>query len=402
MDLQGMDQGRGDDSQRKGNVAARAGRVEPFIVMDVLREARALQAAGRRIVHMEVGQPGGPAPRKVLEAAREALFADDLGYTEAKGIPPLRERIAQYYAERHGVRVPVERIFITTGSSGAFTLALSALFDAGQRVGLANPGYPAYRNILHALDLEPVLLPAGGAEGWAPGERDVAAALAEGMAGVLLASPVNPTGAMLSDARLAALIRQVEGAGGVFISDEIYHRLTYEEEAQTALAVSDEVVVINSFSKYYAMTGWRIGWMIVPEWLARAVEVLAQNMFINAPTISQHAALAAFDATEELEERKARYAENRAMLLRELPRAGFSAFSPADGAFYLYADVRHLTNDSVELARQLLHEAGVAVTPGVDFDPREGRRFLRFSYCGTQQDMEEACERLARWMQRRG
>ncbi len=387
------------DNERK--IAQRAARVDAFIVMDVLREAKALEAAGVKVAHMEVGQPGGPPPRKVLQAAEAALRTDDLGYTEAAGIIPLRERIARHYAEQHGLDISPERIFITTGSSGAFTLALSALFDAGQRVGLANPGYPAYRNILHALDLEPVLLAAGAAQGWVPQPHDVATALEADMAGVLLASPVNPTGAMLSAAQLEGLVRLVEARGGVFISDEIYHRLTYGEEAQTALAFSDDVVVINSFSKYYAMTGWRIGWMVLPGWLARTVEVLAQNMLINAPTISQHAALAAFDAEDELEERKSRYAANRAFLLRELPNIGFRDFSPADGAFYLYADVRHLSNDSVALARQLLTEAHVATTPGLDFDPRGGRQYLRFSYCATGEDIELACERLARWMQRR-
>ena len=381
--------------------STRARRVDPFIVMDVLRDAKALEAAGVRVAHMEVGQPGGRPPRKVLEAAARALEREDLGYTEAHGIPALRERIARYYADMHGIDVPLERIFITTGSSGAFTLALVAAFDAGARVGLANPGYPAYRNILHALNLEPVLLPAGPRQDWAPALKDVRAQMAAGMAGVLLASPVNPTGAMLHRAHLRALIQAVEEEGGVFISDEIYHRLTYDEPAETALVFSDDVYVINSFSKYYAMTGWRIGWMVVPEAHVRAVEVLAQNMFINAPTIAQHAALAAFDAEDELEERRARYAANRALLLQELPRLGLSGFSPAQGAFYLYCDVGNLTNDSVELTRRILNEAHVAITPGVDFDPVDGRRFVRFSYCATGEDIEAGLERLAQWLQRR-
>ncbi len=381
--------------------SARARRVDPFIVMDVLREAKRLEAEGVRVAHMEVGQPGGRPPRAVLEAAARALEQADLGYTEALGIPALRERIAQYYAEEHGVSVPPERIFVTTGSSGAFTLALIAAFDAGARIGLANPGYPAYRNILHALDLAPVPLPAGPGQGWAPSVEGVAREMAGGMAGVLLASPVNPTGAMLHRDTLRALVEAVEGAGGVFISDEIYHRLTYTEPAETALAFSDNVFVINSFSKYYAMTGWRIGWMVAPEVFVRAVEVLAQNMFINAPTISQHAALAAFDATDELEERRARYAANRALLLEELPRMGLSGFSPAEGAFYLYCDVSGISNDSVALARRILQEAHVAITPGVDFDPVEGRRYVRFSYCAGREDIEAGLERLARWLQGR-
>ena len=392
------------DVNKQGRASAgpsrRAGKVDPFIVMDVLRDAQALEAAGTRVAHMEVGQPGGKAPAKVLEAARRAMESDELGYTEAKGIAPLRERIARYYAEEHGLEVSPERIFVTTGSSAAFTLSLIAAFDAGQKVGLANPGYPAYRNILHALDIEPVLLEAGAQAGWAPGVEEVAEQMKRGMAGVLLASPVNPTGAMLSRGELSMLLRVVEDAGGIYISDEIYHRLTYAEPAETALAFSESVFVINSFSKYYAMTGWRVGWMVVPEAFRRTVEVLQQNMFINAPTISQHAALAAFDATKELEERKRQYAENRALLLRELPGMGLREFAPAEGAFYLYCDVSTLTEDSVDLARRILHEAHVAVTPGVDFDPVNGRRFLRFSYCATREDIESGLERLAAWMQR--
>ncbi len=380
-------------------VARRGARVRPFIVMDVLREAQELQAAGVDVVRMEVGQPVGPAPRKVLEAAAAAMRNDDLGYTEARGILPLRERIARYYAEQHGIDVPVERIFITTGSSAAFTLALTALFNTGDFVAVANPGYPAYLNILWALDVNTILLPAGEAEGWVPTEQGVAQALDDGARGVLLASPVNPTGAMIPAQRLEALVRLVLGRGRAFISDEIYHRLTYGEEAQTALAFSDDVVVINSFSKYYAMTGWRVGWMVVPEWLTRTVEVLAQNMFISAPAIAQHAALAAFDAEDELQERKARYAANRAFLLDALPGMGLGKVAPADGAFYLYVDVRGLSDDSVALARRLLHEAHVALTPGVDFDPLEGQGALRLSYCGSEADMERACERLARWLQ---
>ena len=390
----------GREEGRRLRPSRRAGRVAPFIVMDVLREAKALEASGAHVVHMEVGQPGGKAPRKVLAAAREAMRQDDLGYTDARGIAPLRARIARYYAEQHGLDIPPERIFVTTGSSAAFSLAFLAAFDAGARVGLANPGYPAYRNILQALDMEPVLLAAGPEQGWAPRAEEVAAHMTEGMVGVLLASPVNPTGVMLSRPELRELIATVEQAGGIFISDEIYHRLTYAEAAETALAFSDNVFVINSFSKYYAMTGWRIGWMVVPESLCRTVEVLAQNMFINAPTISQHAALAAFAATDELEERRRQYAHNRALLLRELPRLGLTDFAPADGAFYLYCDVSALTADSVALARRILHEAQVALTPGVDFDPVHGRQFLRLSYCATHEDVETGLERLARWLQR--
>ncbi len=378
----------------------RACQVAPFIVMDVLREAGEMEAAGEDIIHMEVGQPFGPAPAAVRAAAARAVAEQDLGYTEARGIRPLRERIARHYEEHYGVAVDPDRVFVTTGSSGAFTIAFLAAFDAGDRVGLANPGYPAYRNIFHALNIEPELLPAGPASGWAPDPAEVARRMGQGMRGLLVASPANPTGAMLGEARLRELVRIVEEAGGWFISDEIYHRLDYDEPAQTALAVSDRAIVINSFSKYYGMTGWRIGWMVVPEPLLRACEVLAQNMFINAPSVSQAAALAAFDATTELEERKAVYAENRRFLLEALPAIGFVDLSPADGAFYVYCDVAHLTGDSVDFARRMLHETRVAATPGPDFDPLEGRRWLRFSYCANHEDIRRAIDRLAPWLAR--
>ncbi len=366
--------------------------------MDVLREAHDMAAAGEDVIHMEVGQPFGPAPKRVREAAAKALSSDDLGYTEARGIRPLRERIARYYAEQHGLKIDPDRIFVTTGSSGAFVIAFLAAFDAGDRVGLANPGYPAYRNIFHGLNIEPVLIEAGPQQGWAPPLERVRQELAAGMKGLLVASPANPTGAMLSKERLHTLARVVEETGGWFISDEIYHRLDYEKPATTALEVSDRAIVINSFSKYYGMTGWRIGWMVLPPELLRPAEVLAQNLFINAPTVSQHAAIAAFDATDELEARKAVYAENRRFLLENLPALGLDRLSPADGAFYIYCDVSHLTEDSVAFARRLLRETGVAATPGLDFDPVNGQRFLRFSYCASHEDIRRALDRLARWL----
>jgi aspartate/methionine/tyrosine aminotransferase len=369
--------------------------------MDVLREAGEMEAAGEDVIHMEVGQPFGPAPARVREAAARAIAAEDLGYTEARGIAPLRERIARHYEEHYGVSVDPERIFVTTGSSGAFTIAFLAAFDAGDAVGLANPGYPAYRNIFRALGIEPVFLDAGPEAGWAPDPAEVQRRMRAGMRGLLVASPANPTGAMLEEGRLEALVRAVESAGGVFISDEIYHRLDYARPAMTALRYSPRAIVINSFSKYYGMTGWRIGWMVVPPELVRACEVLAQNMFINAPSVSQAAALAAFDATEELEARKEVYAKNRRYLLAALPEAGLAAMSPADGAFYLYCDVGHLTNDSFQFARRLLHETKVAATPGLDFDPRNGHRWLRFSYCAGHDDIRRAVDRIAGWLQGR-
>ena len=369
-----------------------------FVVMDVMRQANLRQAAGEGIIHMEVGQPGTPAPRLVREAAAREMARSALGYTDALGLPELRERIARHYREAHNLDVSADRIVVTTGSSAGFVLAFLALLDPGDGLALPQPGYPCYRQIARVLGLKPVYLPARAGNRFMPRPEDVARAFSEGGArALLLASPANPTGAMLAAGELARL---VEAAGGWFISDEIYHGLTYSEPAATALSFSDRAIVINSFSKYYSMTGWRIGWMAVPESLTRVFERLTQNLYIAAPTISQVAALAAFGAIEELEAYKAVYAQNRAMLLEELPRAGFGKLAPADGAFYLYADVSALTDDSESFVQRILKETGVAVTPGIDFDEEEGRHFVRFSYAGRFDDMREAARRLRAWMGR--
>jgi aspartate/methionine/tyrosine aminotransferase len=378
---------------------ARRGQIPPFIVMDVMRaanarDARATSSDGRAI-HLEVGQPGTPAPQAVIAAAQAALASHPLGYTEALGIPPLRERIARHYRESYGLEVDPARVVVTAGSSGAFLLAFLAAFEHGERVALADPGYPAYRNILVALGIEPVSLVADIEHKFQPTPAllDRAGALA----GLIVASPANPTGSMLSAAELQALVEWSSTRGVRLVSDEIYHGIVYGPSATSALAFGDDMIVVNSFSKYYSMTGWRIGWMVVPPDLARSVEVLAQNLFISPPTLPQLAALAAFDARAELDANVARYRINRDLLLRELPKAGFDRFAPPDGAFYLYADVAHLTNDSVELCRRMLDEAGVAATPGIDFDPGRGRRYVRFSFAGTTADMEEAAKRLQAW-----
>jgi len=378
------------------------GQISPFIVMDVMRAANArdlaARNAGERSVHLEVGQPGTPAPRAVREAARRALDDDRLGYTEALGIPPLRQRIARHYRDAYGVEVAPERIIITTGSSGAFLLSFLAAFDAGERVALADPGYPAYRNILMALDLEPVGLPADREHKFQPTPELLAEGMKSGpLAGLIVASPANPTGSMLSRGDLQALAAWC-GANGVrLISDEIYHGICFGERAATALEFTSDAIVVNSFSKYYSMTGWRLGWMVIPPDLARTVEVLAQNLFISPPTLPQLAALAAFEATEELDANVARYRRNRDLLLARLPKAGFERFASPDGAFYLYCDVANLTNDSEEFCRRMLAEAGVAATPGTDFDPQRGRAYMRFSFAGTEADMEEAARRLIAW-----
>ncbi|MGE0724643.1 MAG: pyridoxal phosphate-dependent aminotransferase [Alphaproteobacteria bacterium] len=375
-------------------VAARGG-IPPFIVMDVMRAAEARQAAGHDVVHLEIGQPSTPAPAAVLRAAQQALAGDRIGYTGAFGIPPLRARLAEWYRARYGVAVDPARIAFTAGSSGAFVLTFLAAFDPGDRVALAAPGYPAYRNILTALGVETVSLEATEDDDFQP---TVALLERAGrLDGLIVASPSNPTGTMLSRERLEALARWCRANGVRLVSDEIYHGITYGPPATTALAVDPDAVVVSSFSKYFSMTGWRLGWAILPEDLVRAVECLAQNLFISPPTLSQHAAIAAFDCVPELEGHVARYARNRGLLLEELPKAGFERLAHADGAFYLYADVTHLTNDSVAFCRRMLDEAGVAVTPGIDFDPSRGNRFLRFSFAGSTDEMAEAARRLKAW-----
>lgn len=380
----------------KGQVMQRSrrGQVDPFIVMDVMEEARALEASGRRIIHMEVGQPGTPAPKAALQAVAAAL-EQPLGYTVALGLPELRRGIAGLYARWYGVDLDPGRVIVTSGSSGAFLLAFSALFDAADRVGLGEPGYPSYRQILRALSLEPVGIPTQAENRLQPVPADL-----EGieMQGLIVASPGNPTGTMLSHAALKALMDHAAARGIAFVSDEIYHGLHYGDRAVSALEISDDAYVINSFSKYFSMTGWRVGWMVVPEDHVRTVERLAQNMFICPPHASQVAALAALECVDELEANRAIYAENRRLMLEGLPKAGFTKVAPPDGAFYVYADVSDLTDNSLQLARDILHGAGVAVTPGLDFDPRRGARSLRFSYARATSDIAEGLERLQRFM----
>ena len=388
----------GPEKTKIGRAPAARSDIESFIVMDVMRAAAELEAKGRSVIHMEVGQPGTPAPEAALAAARSALGSETLGYTAALGIDALRARIAESYRDRYGVAVDESRIVVCTGSSAAFILAFLALFDTGARVALPSPGYPCYRHILSALGCRSPLIETGPETRWMPTLDAVARLDREtGLDGLLIASPANPTGTMIEPARLAELVRYCDESGIWLVSDEIYHGLTYERPASTALSVSDDVVVINSFSKYYAMTGWRIGWLVVPPSLVRVVERLQQNLFISAPAVSQVAALGAFTGTDELERNRATYARNRALLLEALPEAGFTALAPADGAFYLYADVSRFTDDSRAFAAAMLEEIGVAVTPGLDFDAARGHRFLRFSYAGTEQDMAEAARRIKAW-----
>ncbi len=388
-------------SLRAGLLAAEGSarsRIESFIVMDVMRAAAAQEAAGRSVIHMEVGQPATRAPLAARKAAMRALDGDTLGYTMALGREELRARIAEHYAERYGVRVAPERVVVTTGSSAAFVLAFLAVFDHGEAVALPSPGYPCYRHILSALGQKPIVVATGPETGWMPTADAVAeAASSDSIKGLLIASPANPTGTMITPERLAELSEACRRAHVRLISDEIYHGLTYGCRAESALQHDDEAIVINSFSKYFSMTGWRIGWMVVPQRLVRVIERLAQNLYISAPAIAQVAALAAFDAMDELEANRRVYADNRALLLAELPKAGFKTFAPADGAFYLYCDVGDMTNDALAFAKAMLEETGVAATPGVDFDAERGHRYLRFCYAGTTADMAEAARRLKQW-----
>ncbi len=378
-------------------IASRGTEVAPFHAMEVLKAANDREAAGGDVLHMEVGEPGGGSPRHVLEAAEKALRSSRIGYTEALGIRPLRERIARYYEEVHDTVVDPSRIAVTTGSSGAFVLAFLAAFDPGDRVLLTAPGYPAYPNILKSVGAAPEILRTGPETRFQPTPRLISEA-GPAPDGLLVASPANPTGTMLDREALSELAGYCAENGIRLISDEVYHGITYGEPAVSALELSESAVVVNSFSKYYAMTGWRVGWMVVPEELARPVEMLGQSVAISAPALSQYAALAAFDAGPELDARVAGYARNRELLLRELPLAGFDKLAPADGAFYIFADVSGLTDDSGEFCRRMLDEIGVATTPGVDFDPDRGRAFVRFSFAGDPGDVAEAARRIRAWL----
>ena len=370
------------------------GEVDPFIVMDILAHARELEAQGRSVIHMEIGQPGTPAPQGARDAVARALATDDMGYTVALGLPALRAAIAGLYRDWYGVDLDPARVIVTAGSSAAFLLAFTALFDAGDRVGLGEPGYPSYRQILRALALIPVGIPSRPENRLQPVPADLGEVE---MAGLIVASPGNPTGTMLDRAALSALVDHCAARKISFVSDEIYHGLHYGARGVSALEISDDCYVINSFSKYFSMTGWRIGWMVVPHDHVRRIERLAQNMFICPPHVSQIAALGALESRAELEGNRAVYAANRALMLEGLPRAGFTRIAPPDGAFYVYADVSDMTDDSLAFAGRLLTGAGVAVAPGVDFDPIRGQRSLRFSYAGATADIAEGLVRLRRF-----
>ncbi len=375
---------------------AARGRVPPFIAMEVMRDANRLAATGTDVIHMEVGQPSTAAPSRVREAAARALSESVLGYTDGLGLPELRMRIARHYQEFYGVALDPARVIITGGASGAFLLAFLSAFNAGDRVVLASPGYPAYRHILTALGIEVVDVATGPEDLYQP--TPALLDRVEGrIDGVIVASPSNPTGTMLGEAALTALVAWCARNGARFVSDEIYHGLTYDAPAITVAGLSDDAIVINSFSKYFSMTGWRLGWMIMPADLVPSISTLAPNFVISPPTLSQIAAIEAFESHDELQANLRRYAENREILVAGLPGCGIESFLPPQGAFYLYADIGNLTNDSLAYCRRMLHETGVATTPGLDFDAARGHRALRFSFAGKTEEIAEAVKRLRRW-----
>jgi len=368
--------------------------VDPFIVMDVMEAARQAEAAGRNIIHMEVGQPGTGAPAQALEKLT-ADMSEPLGYTVALGLPALRARIARHYGEWYNVDLDPARVVVTSGASGAFLLAFSALFDNGERVGLGTPCYPSYRQILKAVGLEAVDIPTTLEDRFQPQPFAVAQ---HDLAGLIVASPANPTGTMLTEGELAGLASACDEHGAALISDEIYHGIGYDRRAVSALEVTHDAYVVNSFSKYFSMTGWRVGWMVVPDEHVRIVERLAQNMFICAPHAAQRLALHAMDCTDELEANCAVYTANRALMIEGLKAAGFTKFAPPDGAFYVYVDVSDFTDNALQFSKDILDQAGVAVTPGLDFDPQRGASWLRFSYARSTADIEEGMRRLAAFM----
>ena len=375
------------------------GSVEPFIVMDVMEAARRLELQGRSIIHMEVGQPATSAPKAALKALSQHMVNDPMGYTVALGMPELRHKIADLYMTWYGIALNPDRVIVTSGSSGAFVLAFTSLFDSGDRVGVGAPGYPSYRQILKALGLKAINIQTSPQNFFQPSSKDLDG---QELSGLLVASPANPTGTMLTKEALGDLVEACQAMDINFISDEIYHGIEYDRKSVSALEISDDCYVVNSFSKYFSMTGWRVGWMIVPESHIRRVERLAQNMFICAPHVSQVAALAAMDCIEELRVNVDVYRKNRDIMVNGLAKAGFDRIARPDGAFYVYADISSICEDSLSFSSEILTKAGVAVTPGLDFDSKRGGGTLRFSYAQRTDDIIEGLQRLTNFMLARG
>lgn len=379
--------------------ASNRGLVEPFRAMEVVAKAAQMQAGGEDIVMMCVGQPSASAPQVARDAAIAAINKGRIAYTPAKGIEPLRLRIAKHYQERYGVVINPDRVIVTTGSSAGFMLAFISLFDEKNRVAIPSPGYPAYRNILKALSLSPVEIESTSASRWVMTSEMLEEAHSQSpIQGVLIANPNNPNGTMLLPEAFEGLINKSKELGISFISDEIYHGLTYGVPEETALKYSDDALIINSFSKYFCMTGWRVGWMIVPETMIDTINRLQQNAFICAPELSQIAALHAFDGMDELEATKLGYLKNRDLLLDALPKLGFTEIQPVDGAFYVYANASSLTNDSEAFSREILLHAKTAITPGTDFDSTRGNAWVRFSFAGSYDDMQKGLERIGNYL----
>ena len=387
-----------DSGKRLPRIARRMNQIAPFHVMELLTRARELEAAGRSIVHMEVGEPDFPTPQPVIEAANEFIRSGRVFYTPALGIPELREAISRFYAERYGVAVSAERIAVTAGASGALLLALAALLDPGDELLLPDPGYPCNRHFVRMLEGVPRALCVGPESGYQPTAEQVAQSWTAGTRGLLVASPANPTGTLIAAPTMAGLAACVSARCGALLVDEIYHGLTYDCDAQTALSLSDEIFVINSFSKYFGMTGWRLGWLVAPVRFMRDIEKLAQNLFISPSTPAQHAALAAFrpETIALLEGRRAEFRSRRDFLLPALRQLGFRIVAAPRGAFYLYADCSAIAHDGEALARELIEQAGVAITPGLDFGDNAPQRHVRFAYTVTRDKLEEGVARLAR------
>ena len=372
--------------------------IPPFLAMQIMKQANQMQEAGSDLVHLEVGQPSTPPPAAVCRALESSLgHISSHGYSVAMGNPALRQRIAAHYLDWYQVAADWQKIAITPGSSLGFVIAFLSAFNEGDRVAIVSPGYPAYFNSLMALGIIPQLLPARAAESWKP---DLELLVANGNIpdGLLLASPANPTGVVMRDAELEAICRWCDQHGVRLIMDEIYHGLSFNEPVQTALSYTDNAIIVNSFSKYFCMTGWRLGWVVLPNDLVQTAERLAQNLYISAPTLNQMGAIAAFDCYDELDAHIPRYRENRALLHRGLPKIFLGDHAPSDGAFYLYADVSALTDDSVTFAGRLLAETGVAITPGVDFDAHHGRTHVRLSYAGSTEEIKKAIQRINAWL----
>jgi len=370
----------------------------PFHAMEIMRQAKAVEARGRRVCHLEVGEPGAPPAPRVIEAVRQAL-PDPQGYTMAKGTLELRDALVRYYGDHHGVSVDAEHVVATMGSSAGFILAFHSAFRPGARIAVTRPGYPAYVNTIVGLGFEVTEIPVTAANGWILSGADIENAFAERpFEGLLFASPANPTGAAVDRAGLTEIVETCRKLGVRLISDEIYHGLDYSGPSVSALELTRDAVIINSFSKYYCMTGWRIGWMVMPEDLIRRAEILQQNLFISAPTLSQIAATVALGERDYAEEQKAKYAVNRLLLSDGLRALGFEIGEPTAGAFYAYAGIGRFSNDAMEFCQRMLDEAGIAATPGVDFDRTNGNRFVRFSYAGTLEAIETALERMGAFL----